>query len=76
MTTARQGAEQGDTGTRAAGNAEAPACALPRNTQIVAANAGHHIKRDDPEFLVHVLRDMIAELRQRSSGAGLTGTAS
>lgn len=48
----------------------------PRNTQIVAANAGHHIKRDDPEFLVHVLRDMIAELRQRSSGAGLTGTAS
>ena len=34
-----------------------------RSTQVFAENAGHHINRDDPEFLVWVLRDVSTELR-------------
>ncbi len=39
-----------------------------RGTQIFAEHAGHHIHRDDPDFMVQVLRDVIAELRAAASG--------
>lgn len=34
-----------------------------RSTHIVARHAGHHIHRDDPDLIVGVLRDLIAEFR-------------
>lgn len=34
-----------------------------RSTHIVAEHCGHHINRDDPDFLTQALRDVITQLR-------------
>ncbi|HEX6404186.1 MAG TPA: hypothetical protein VF003_13655 [Pseudonocardiaceae bacterium] len=33
------------------------------STHILAAHAGHHVHRDDPDLVVQAMRDMIAKLR-------------
>lgn len=34
-----------------------------RSTHIVTEHSGHHINRDDPDFLIQALREVITELR-------------